>query len=180
LQASNLAGAGRRRSSLGWRTKSFNLRQNQGYTQRVIFWCGNSETESPFPLPRHKPGKEGTGQEDSWWRRGSAKSGKLKNLRPGGRPGTRDRPGNGHFLSDGTIPAHGQPPYVDILVKIPFQQVLQVLSSAHDVALRAGSLRNRQLTGLIGADDHVPFVLCQPLIGCDTILGQWILLWAEF
>src|SRR5512136_2178523 len=72
----------------------------------------------PLPLPRHKTGKEGTGQKDSWRRIGSAKSGKLKNLRPGGRPGTRDRPGNGHFLSDGTIPAHGQPPYVDVLVKV--------------------------------------------------------------
>jgi len=60
--------------------------------------------------------------------------------------------------------------------KISFQNVFQVLPSAHRVALGARGFRNHQLTGLIWANNHVPSIFRHPLVRGHLFLSQGLLL----
>jgi hypothetical protein len=42
--------------------------------------------------------------------------------------------------------------------KVSFQKITKVFSPARQVAFDAGTLGDHQLTGLIGASDHIPVV----------------------
>jgi hypothetical protein len=104
------------------------------------------------------------------------KQGKLRRLWSSRRPGPGRWTGGGEFLPDGAIPANREPPHVSVVEKICFQEVLQVFSSAHRVALGAGALRNNQLTGLIRANNHVSSIFHQPFVRCFLFLSQGLLL----
>ena len=97
-------------------------------------------------------------------------------LRSGRGPGPGRGSGDRQFLAYRTIPADGKPPHVVVLEKISFQKVFQVFPSTHGVALGAGAFGNHQLTGLIGANNHVFSIFRQPFVRCRLFLSQGLLL----
>jgi hypothetical protein len=104
------------------------------------------------------------------------KPGSFRILWTGGWPESGCRTGDGQLFSNRAVPADRKTFHVDVLEKVSFHELVQIFLPAHRVPFGAGTFRNHQLTGLIGANNHIPAVFGQPLICHNPILGQRILL----